>query len=80
MGTLDHLKKVSYRQHLLAFPVLVIPVRRLSADAFELLLDDGLQHGISRSWTPCEDNEGNSLLKQKAILLPVHLLIFNMTN
>lgn len=45
----------SYHQHLLVFPVLVIPVRRLSADAFQLLLDDCFQHGISRTWTSCGD-------------------------
>lgn len=44
-------KNVSYHQHLLAFSVFVVPVRRLSADAFELLLDDGFQHWISRTWT-----------------------------
>lgn len=56
----DAKKYSSYHQHLLAFPVFVVPVGRLSADAFELLLDDGFQHGIYRTWTPCEDSEGKS--------------------
>ncbi len=61
--------KYSYLQHLLAFPVFVIPVRRLSADAFELLLNDGFQHWISRAWTPCEDNDSksNCLLGQNVV-------------
>lgn len=68
-------KKISYHQHLLAFPVLVVPVRRLSADAFELLLDDGLQHGISGTWTPCEDNKGTTVIGMLCYNPPTYLYI-----
>lgn len=72
---------ISYHQQLLAFPVLVISVRRLSADAFELLLEDGFQHGISRTWTPCEDNGGksdklNDTLECDILLQPTYISVY----
>lgn len=48
------IKTLTDHQQLLAFPVLVVAVGRLPADAFQLLLDEGLQQGVGGARASCQ--------------------------